>query len=66
MVEDPKKAQREEKAMRLMEAYQRGDRRAFDGLVALLGPSVYRFFTADPRTRNAADDLYQETWLKVH
>lgn len=53
-------------AVSLMERYQRGDRQAFDALTALLGPSLFRFFAHTARDRSCADDLYQETWLKVH
>lgn len=60
------KAQRDAAAADLMKRYQDGERRAFDGLVGLLGPPVYRFFLHGFRDQPTADDLYQETWLKVH
>jgi RNA polymerase sigma-70 factor, ECF subfamily len=50
----------------LMLAYQRGDVRAVDLLVAQLAPQLYRFFSAQEATRNEAEDMVQETCLRVH
>lgn len=49
-----------------MVQYQGGSRQAFDALVALAGPSLHRFFVHSVRDRQQAEDLYQDTWLKVH
>ncbi len=49
-----------------MRRYQAGDRKAFDALVGLLGPSLHRFFLHGFRDPGLAEDLYQETWMKVH
>ena len=49
-----------------MAAYQRGEGAAFDRLVALAGPALFRFLSYRAGERSLAEDLYQETWLKVH
>jgi RNA polymerase sigma-70 factor (ECF subfamily) len=50
----------------LMEAYQQGDRRAADQLIDSLSPALYRIFAVHAGDRRHADDLLQETWLRVH
>jgi len=57
---------RDAEAAALMERYQRGERQAFDALAALMGPPLFRFFTHGFGDHATAEDLYQETWLKVH
>ncbi len=50
-----------------MARYQAGDGGAFDGLVELLGAPLYRFLLHSAGgDRASADDLYQDTWLKLH
>lgn len=63
---EPKDNDREAQAADLMVRYQRGDGAAFDALTALVGPSLFRFFAHGTPDRESAEDLYQETWLKVH
>jgi RNA polymerase sigma-70 factor, ECF subfamily len=50
----------------LMAAYAAGDRPAFDRLFALLAPSIHGFFLRSFRDRALADELMQETFLKIH
>ena len=50
----------------LMVRYQQGDRAAATALVHRLSPMLYRFFVAQLANRSYADDLLQETWLRVH
>jgi RNA polymerase sigma-70 factor (ECF subfamily) len=49
-----------------MMAYQQGEAEAFDLLFAQLTPALYRFFLAQEATRGEAEDLLQETCLRVH
>ncbi len=63
---EPKDNDREAQAAALMVRYQRGEARAFDALTALVGPTLFRFFAHSTPDRENAEDLYQETWLKVH
>jgi len=53
-------------AAELMRRYQQGERQAFDQLVRLLGPRIYRYFLHSFSSNTVADDLYQETWMKAH
>jgi RNA polymerase sigma-70 factor, ECF subfamily len=50
----------------LMAAYASGDRDAFEQLFALLAPSIHGFFLRSFRDRSLADELMQETFLKIH
>lgn len=50
----------------LMELYQQGDFGAASALVARLSPQLYRFFAVELHSRPHADDLLQETWMRVH
>ena len=50
----------------LMASYQTGDPAAATALIHLLSPSLHRYFLADPASRAHADDLLQETWLRIH
>ena len=50
----------------LMLRYQQGDRTAATALIGHLSPQLYRFFMVQSASRRDADDLLQETWLRVH
>ncbi len=50
----------------LMARYQRGDFVAATDLIDRLGPRLHRFFIAQSFSRADADDLLQETWLRIH
>jgi RNA polymerase sigma-70 factor (ECF subfamily) len=50
----------------LMVRYQAGDFAAVTALVECLGPRLHRFFMVQSASRRDADDLLQETWLRVH
>ena len=50
----------------LMLEYQRGDLAAASSLVHRLSPQLHRFFAFQGTSRREADDLLQETWLRVH
>jgi RNA polymerase sigma-70 factor (ECF subfamily) len=50
----------------LMIRYQQGDSSAVTVLVNRLSPQLHRFFLAQVVSRQYADDLLQETWLRIH
>ncbi len=50
----------------LMARYQAGDSAAVTALVECTGPQLHRFFMAQSANRSDADDLLQETWLRIH
>jgi RNA polymerase sigma-70 factor, ECF subfamily len=50
----------------LMARYQAGDFAAATALIERIGPQLYRFFMAQTASRSDADDLLQETWLRIH
>jgi RNA polymerase sigma-70 factor (ECF subfamily) len=50
----------------LMVRYQGGDFAAATNLINRLSPQLYRFFLAQYASRADADDLLQETWLRIH
>jgi RNA polymerase sigma-70 factor (ECF subfamily) len=50
----------------LMTRYQQGDAAAVTALVNRLSPKLHRFFLAQFVSRRYADDLLQETWLRIH
>jgi RNA polymerase sigma-70 factor, ECF subfamily len=50
----------------LMVRYQQGDASAVTVLIQRLSPQLHRFFLAQFVSRRYADDLLQETWLRVH
>src|SRR5271170_2246627 len=50
----------------LMARYQAGDFAAVTALVECIGPQLHRFFMAQSANRSDADDLLQETWLRIH
>jgi RNA polymerase sigma-70 factor, ECF subfamily len=51
---------------RWMERYQQADPEAPAALVAALSPALLRFFRSQAANREQADDLLQETWLRIH
>lgn len=53
-------------ARRLMAAYQAGDAAAFDALYAVLAPALRRYLTGLTRDAVQAEDLLQETFLRMH
>ncbi len=56
----------EENIEMLMALYQQGDSSAASVLVHRVSPQLHRFFTAQSLSRTDADDLLQETWLRIH
>lgn len=50
----------------LMQKYQQADRAAAESLFQVLVPLLTRFFLSMPDARQAADDLAQETLLRLH
>jgi RNA polymerase sigma-70 factor (ECF subfamily) len=50
----------------LMRSYQAGDPVAATALIHLIGPALHRYFLSDAASRAHADDLLQETWLRIH
>ena len=51
---------------KLMVRYQQGDFAAASALIDCVSPQLYRFFAAQSFSRADADDLLQETWLRIH
>lgn len=49
-----------------MERYQQADAEAPGVLIRALSPALLRFFRSQPAVREHADDLLQETWLRIH
>jgi len=39
---------------------------AATALIHLIGPALHRYFLSDAASRAHADDLLQETWLRIH
>jgi RNA polymerase sigma-70 factor (ECF subfamily) len=50
----------------LMARYQEGDLAAATALIHSVSPKLYRFFATQEVSRGMADDLLQETWLRIH
>src|SRR6476660_6845904 len=50
----------------LMQRYQEGDASAFRELYALVAPRLLGYLLKMARSRAVADDLLQQTFLKVH
>ena len=50
----------------LMAAYQQGDSAAAAALIQRVSPQLHRFFLVQVVSRRDADDLLQETWLRIH
>src|ERR1700730_9894804 len=49
-----------------MERYQQADPEAPAVLVSALSPALLRFFQSQAPSREQADDLLQDTWLRIH
>ena len=49
-----------------MARYQAGDIAAATALIDCVSPRLHRFFCAQLQSRADADDLLQETWLRIH
>jgi RNA polymerase sigma-70 factor (ECF subfamily) len=49
-----------------MERYQRADPEAPRILVEALSPALLRYFRSRAKNLQQADDLLQETWLRIH
>src|ERR1700759_1391352 len=49
-----------------MERYQQADPEAPGTLINALSPALLRFFRSQPGSRDQADDLLQETWMRIH
>jgi RNA polymerase sigma-70 factor (ECF subfamily) len=49
-----------------MARYQEGDSAAATALITRLSPQLHRFFLMQFVSRRHADDLLQETWLRIH
>jgi RNA polymerase sigma-70 factor (ECF subfamily) len=50
----------------LMARYQEGDLAAATALIDRISPQLHRFFVAQSASRADADDLLQDTWLRIH
>src|SRR5277367_4879998 len=50
----------------LMIRYQRGDFAAAKSLIESISPHLRRFFLATFNSRADADDLLQESWMRIH
>ncbi|HUO29344.1 MAG TPA: RNA polymerase sigma factor [Bryobacteraceae bacterium] len=50
----------------LMVRYQQGDFTAATDLIHRLSPQLHRFFVIQSASRTDADDLLQDTWLRIH
>jgi RNA polymerase sigma-70 factor, ECF subfamily len=50
----------------LLEGYQQADAQATTELICRLSPDLLRFFLAQENTRTEAEDLLQNTWLRIH
>ncbi|UWZ85545.1 RNA polymerase sigma factor [Occallatibacter riparius] len=50
----------------LMALYQQGDTSAATTLIHAVSPRLHRFFAVQEVSRAEADDLLQETWLRIH
>jgi RNA polymerase sigma-70 factor (ECF subfamily) len=49
-----------------MERYQQADPEAPADLINALSPALLRFFRSQSASREQADDLLQETWMRIH
>ena len=50
----------------LMARYQQGDLAAANSLIQCVSPRLHRFFVVQFSSREHADDLIQEMWLRIH
>lgn len=55
-----------EELEKLMAGYQRADPNAAAQLIERVSPLLYRFFMAQVVSRRYAQDLLQDTWLRIH
>src|SRR5271154_1366069 len=51
---------------RYMERYQQADPEAPGNLINAISPALLRFFRSESDSRKQADDLLQETWIRIH
>jgi RNA polymerase sigma-70 factor (ECF subfamily) len=51
---------------RWMERYQQADPDAPGALIGAISPALLRFFRSQLASREHADDLLQETWMRIH
>ena len=51
---------------KLMALYQEGDLAAATALIHSISPRLFRFFAVQAVSRGDANDLLQETWLRIH
>ena len=51
---------------RWMERYQQADPDAPGALIGALSPRLLRFFRSQAASREQAEDLLQETWMRIH
>ncbi|GEM_PF-367143 len=59
-------AQRSLDLDRWMERYQQADPDAPRALIGAVSPALLRFFRSQWDSREQADDLLQETWMRIH
>ncbi len=50
----------------LMSGYQRADEGAATAFIEMVSPLLLRYFLVQPASRRFADDLVQETWMRIH
>ncbi len=50
----------------LMARYQQGDYASATDLIGRISPQLHRFFLVQSASRADAEDLLQETWLRIH
>jgi RNA polymerase sigma-70 factor (ECF subfamily) len=62
----PSSLQNEDRLRDLMVCYQGGDATAVDSLVTDLSPALLRFCWGPGMSRNDAEDLLQDCWLRIH
>jgi RNA polymerase sigma-70 factor (ECF subfamily) len=51
---------------RWMQRYQQADPEAPGALIGAVSPALLRFFRSQMDSRENADDLLQETWMRIH
>lgn len=50
----------------LMSGYQQADEAAATALIDKVSPLLLRYFRAQPACRRFAEDLLQDTWMRIH
>jgi RNA polymerase sigma-70 factor, ECF subfamily len=65
-LDQPAKTASDDKLEGMMVAYQAGDAAAAAALISSISPQLHRLFMAHMGSRADADDLLQETWLRLH